>query len=147
MDPALPVCKDSPSETLWHSQQKQLQERKKERKKQTKKSICLCEGVPQCGVLSPVRFLVYINDALTTIAKRVSNTLRADDLAISNASDHRRSKTERAVFPPSAHKPGTAHQKLPQTPKPKPPVQRIVQETPRHRGCANRAADRSCLEA
>ena len=51
--------------------------RKKERKKQTSKSICLCEGAPQCGVLSPVRFLVYINDTLTTIAKRVSTLKHA----------------------------------------------------------------------
>ena len=31
--------------------------------------------------------------------------------------------------------------------KPEPPVQRTVQDTPRHCGCANRAADRSCLAA
>ena len=36
---------------------------------------------------------------------------------------------------------------LPQTPKPEPPVQRTVQDTPRHCGCASRAADRSCLAA
>ena len=60
---------------------------------------------------------------------------------------HPRRKTERAAFPPSTHKPGTAHQKSPQAPKPEPPVQRTVQDTPRHCGCANRAADRSCLEA
>ena len=56
-------------------------------------------------------------------------------------------KTEKAAFPPSTHKPGTVHQKSPQTPKPEPPVQRTVQDTPWHCGCASRAADRSCLEA
>ena len=49
-----------------------------------------------------------------------------------------------AAFPPFTHKPGTAHQKSSQTPKPEPPVQRTVQDTPRHCGCASRAADRSC---
>ena len=34
-----------------------------------------------------------------------------------------------------------------QAPKPEPPVQRTIQDTPRHCGCASRAADRSCLEA
>ena len=55
--------------------------------------------------------------------------------------------SEKAAFPPSTHKPGTAHQKSPQVPKPGPPVQRTVQDTPRHCGCTSRAADRSCLEA
>ena len=58
-----------------------------------------------------------------------------------------RRKTEKAAFPPSTHKPGTAHQKSPQAPEPEPPVQRTAQETPRHCGRASRAADRSCLEA
>ena len=31
--------------------------------------------------------------------------------------------------------------------RPEPPVLRTVQDTPRHCGCANRAADRSCLAA
>ena len=52
------------------------------------KKVCLREGVPQGGVLSPTLFLVYINDILTTLSKRVSNTLHADDLAIWNASEH-----------------------------------------------------------
>ena len=56
-------------------------------------------------------------------------------------------KTKKAAFPPSTHKPGTTHQKSPQTPKPEPPVQRTVQDTPGHCGCANRAADRACLAA
>ena len=46
------------------------------------KKVCLREGIPQGGVLSPTLFLVFINDILTTISKRVSNTLHADDLAI-----------------------------------------------------------------
>ena len=37
--------------------------------------------------------------------------------------------------------------KLASTPEPEPPVQRTIQDTPRHCGCASRAADRSCLEA
>ena len=52
------------------------------------KKVCICEGVPQGGVLSPTLFLVYINDILTIITKRVSNTLEADDLAVWNASEH-----------------------------------------------------------
>ena len=59
---------------------------------------------------------------------------------------HPRRKTEKAAFPPSTHKPGAAHQKSPQVPKPEPPAQRTIQDTPRHCRCANRA-DRSCLEA
>ena len=59
------------------------------------KKVCLREGVPQGGVLSPTRFLVYINDILTTISKRVSNTLHADDLAVWNASEHTTTATYR----------------------------------------------------
>ena len=58
------------------------------------KKVCLREGVPQ-GVLSPTLFLVYINDILTTLSKRVSNTLHADDLAIWNASEHTTTATYR----------------------------------------------------
>ena len=59
------------------------------------KKVCLREGVPQGGVLSPILFLVYINDILTTLSKRVSNTLHADDLAIWNASEHTTTATYR----------------------------------------------------
>ena len=59
------------------------------------KKVCLREGVPQGGVLSPTLFLVYINDILTTLSKRVSNTLHADNLAIWNASEHTTSATYR----------------------------------------------------
>ena len=52
-----------------------------------RKKVCLREGVPQGSVLSPTLFFVYINDILTTISKRVSNTLHADDLAIWNVSE------------------------------------------------------------
>ena len=60
---------------------------------------------------------------------------------------HSGRKTNKAAFPPSTHKPGTTHKKSPQTSKPEPPVQRTVQDTPRHCGCSSRAADRSCLAA
>ena len=56
---------------------------------------CLRKGVPQGGVMSPSLFFVYINDVLTTISKRVSNTLHADDLAIWNASEHTTTATYR----------------------------------------------------
>ena len=39
-------------------------------------------------------------------------------------------KTEKNAFPPSTHKPGTAHQKSPQAPESEIPVQRTVQDTP-----------------
>ena len=53
-----------------------------------KKKVCLREGVPQGDVLYPTLFFVYINDILSTISRRVSNTLHADDLTIWNASEH-----------------------------------------------------------
>ena len=59
------------------------------------KKVCLHEGAPQGSVLSPTLFLVYISDILTTISKRVSNTLHADDLAIWNASEHTTTATYR----------------------------------------------------
>ena len=59
------------------------------------KQVCLREGVPQGGVLSPTLFLVNINDILTTLSKRVSNTLHTDDLAIWNASEHTTTATYR----------------------------------------------------
>ena len=65
------------------------------------KKVYLREGVPQGGVLSPTLFLVYINDILTTISKRVSNTLHADDPAVWNASEHTTTATyriQKAIF-------------------------------------------------
>ena len=59
------------------------------------KKVCLREGVPQGGVLFATLFLVYINDTLTTLSKRVSSTLHADDLAIWNASEHTTTATYR----------------------------------------------------
>ena len=59
------------------------------------KKVCLHEGVPWGSVLSPTLFLVYINDILTTISKRVPDTLYADDLAIWNVSEHTTTATYR----------------------------------------------------
>ena len=41
----------------------------------------LKEGVPQGGVISPVLFLVFIDDIMDNIPRPISNTLHADDLA------------------------------------------------------------------
>ena len=57
------------------------------------KQVCLREGLAQGRILSPTLFLVYINDILTTITKRVLNTLHTDDLAIWNAFEHTTTST------------------------------------------------------
>ena len=51
-------------------------------------SMKIREGVPQGGVISPVLFLIYINDITQVISPHVSNTLHADDLAVWSASEH-----------------------------------------------------------
>ena len=51
-------------------------------------SVKIREGVPQGGVISPLFFLVYINDITQAIPPHVSNTLHADDLAVWSASQH-----------------------------------------------------------
>ena len=51
-------------------------------------SVKIREGVPQGGVISPVLFLIYINDITQAIPPHVSNTLHADDLAVWSASEH-----------------------------------------------------------
>ena len=52
------------------------------------KLVRLSEGVPQGSVLSPVLFLLYINDITETLPPRVSNSLHADDLATWTAAEH-----------------------------------------------------------
>ena len=52
------------------------------------RQVKLREGVPQGGVVSPALFLVYINDITTTVPRRVSNTLHADDFAVWCAEEH-----------------------------------------------------------
>ena len=47
------------------------------------------------AVLSPTLFLVYIDYILTTISKRVSNTLHADDLAVWDVSEYTTTATYR----------------------------------------------------
>ena len=51
-------------------------------------SVKIREGVPQGGVISPVHFLIYMNDITQAIPPHVSNTLHADDLAVWSASEH-----------------------------------------------------------
>ena len=52
------------------------------------KQVRLPDGVPQGSVLSPVLFLLYINDITHTLPPRVSNSLHADDLAVWTSADH-----------------------------------------------------------
>ena len=52
------------------------------------RKVKLREGVPQGGVLSPILFLVYINDITDNITKHVSNSLHADDLAVWTSSEY-----------------------------------------------------------
>ena len=59
-----------------------------------KKSV-LVKEYHRAVFCSPTLFLVYINGILTTLSKRVSNTLHADDLAIWNASEHTTTATYR----------------------------------------------------
>ena len=68
---------------------------KKKKKKKRKKKVYLPEGVPQGGGLSPTLLLAYSNDILTTVTKRVSTALLAEDLVTWNASDHTNTATYR----------------------------------------------------
>ena len=91
---------------------------------------------------------VILGAMKTTPVHDMEKTANVESLEeMKSQNPHSGRKTKKAAFPPSTHKPGTTHQKSPQTPKPEPPVQRTVQDTPRHCGCANRAADRSFLAA
>ena len=54
------------------------------------KQVKLRQGATQVGVVLPTLFLVYISDNIsdTTVPRRVSNTLHADDFAIWCAEEH-----------------------------------------------------------
>ena len=58
--------------------------------RQVSKGFCvkIREDVPQGGVISPVLFLIYINDITQAIPPHVSNILHADDLAVWSVSEH-----------------------------------------------------------
>ena len=51
-------------------------------------SVKMREGVPQGGVISPLLFLIYINDITNAIPRHVSNSLYADDLALWSTAEH-----------------------------------------------------------
>ena len=58
-------------------------------------SVKMREGVPQGGVISPLLFLIYINDITNAIPRHVSNSLHADDLAIWSTAEHATTATYR----------------------------------------------------
>ena len=77
--PELPICKDCPSKTWWHSQQKSLPSWRS-----TTGRCSVPHAVPGLHHWHPYHYI-----------KRVSNTLHADDLAIWNASEHTTTATYR----------------------------------------------------
>ena len=52
------------------------------------RGIRLTEGVQQGSVLSPIVFLLYVNDIVNTLPPRVTNSLHADDLAAWTSAEH-----------------------------------------------------------
>ena len=46
------------------------------------------EGVPQGGVLSPTLFLVFINDIVRDLPRKVPGTIYADDLVLWCSEEH-----------------------------------------------------------
>ena len=59
------------------------------------RSVNMREGVPQGGVISPIFFLLYINNITTVLPRHVSNTLHADELAVWSASEYTTSSAYR----------------------------------------------------
>ena len=70
------------------------------------------EGVRQGGVISPVLFLIYINDITQAIPPHVSNILHADDLAVWNVSEHISTATYRIQQTVKQFKKWTEHWRL-----------------------------------
>jgi hypothetical protein len=66
---------------VWISQYLQNRKARVKVQGQHSRKKMLRQGVPQGGVLSPTLFLVFINDILAGMPKKVKGAIYADDLA------------------------------------------------------------------